>query len=253
MSGDAYALIHCSLARGAIWRPFIEAIRLDAEPIVIELQGHGKAPDWDPKCEISEQTLERALVALPPRAIPVIGHSYGALIALRLALEHPERVSALVMAEPVHFAAARGTPEFGKLMEHFAPYAEGSDDAEGAARRFIEIWGDGQSWEAIPPDRRRYFVERIHLITAAWSVQGEDAPGLLAPGRLEKIRVPVTLVEGGATDPVVRRINDLYETRIPDTERHVIPGAGHMAPITHAGIVAPLVRPRLAFVREPTL
>ena len=38
--------------------------------------------------------------------IDVIGHSFGATVALRLAVEQPEKVRSLTLIEPVFFAVA---------------------------------------------------------------------------------------------------------------------------------------------------
>jgi lipase len=54
---------------------------------------------------------EHALGLLPEGPVHLIGHSFGATVALRLAIEAPERVASLTLIEPVLFAAAPDGPE----------------------------------------------------------------------------------------------------------------------------------------------
>ncbi|MEM9971070.1 MAG: alpha/beta hydrolase, partial [Pseudomonadota bacterium] len=103
------ALIHCALSHGGQWRDFLSALNMDdVEPILVELPGHGKAEDWDRSRDFSDQALEILLDELPREAVPVIGHSFGAVVALRAAVERPGRVSSLVVIEPPFYAALEG-------------------------------------------------------------------------------------------------------------------------------------------------
>lgn len=241
--------IHSGLADASAWNGLIEALAMDVEPVLIELPGHGTADDWDKSRDFSDQAVEIALDALPPEPVPVIGHSLGAVIALRLAIEKFYRVSSLVMIEPVLFAAVKGTDVWDKAVRDTAPFArklqEGSDAM--AARAFVSLWGNGAPWEEISEARRRYMVDRIGLIEAANALLWQDQPGLLRERRLEEIEVPVTLVEGSKTHPVVPVIIDALGRRILDAEGITVPGAGHMVPMTHPEIVAEAIRGRLVW------
>ena len=100
------ALIHCMLGRASNWRPFLNALGGSPSPLLIELPGHGLAAKWDETRDFSDQAIEMALDEMPSDPVPLVGHSYGAALALRMAVERPDRVSSLVLVEPVFFAAA---------------------------------------------------------------------------------------------------------------------------------------------------
>jgi len=216
------------------------------------LPGHGTAADWDQSRDFSDQAIEIALEALPPEPVPLIGHSLGAVIALRLAVEKFYRVSSLIMIEPVFFAAVKGTDVGDKAVRDTAPFVRKLQDGSAAlaAREFVKLWGDGTPWDDIPEARRRYMVDRIALVAAADPLLWEDNPELLRTGRLEEIDVPVTLVEGRKSHPVVPAIVDALGRRISDAEGITVPGAGHMVPVTHASVVAKAIRERIIWGPE---
>jgi len=247
--GQRLALIHCALAHGDVWRPFLDALNLDVDPILIELPGHGDAEEWDRDRDYSDQALEIALDALPSEPVPLIGHSFGAVLALRLAVERPTRVSSLVLIEPVFYAAVAGTYLFDKLRRDMAPFAEKARDGSHAmaTKAFVKNWGSGEAWEDIPEIQKRYLVDRIEHVLAGEELLWEDPPGLLREGRIEALDMPVTLVEGEASDPIITKIVDALGARMPDAEGITVPKAGHMVPITHPVPVAEAVRERLVW------
>lgn len=210
-----------------------------------DLPMHGKSCDWDGQTDIHDLATEMAL-SLLEAPMDLIGHSFGATVALRIAIERPELVRSLTMIEPVYFAAAAqddpaSMAEYNDQNAAFeTAMAEG--DRELAARLFNRVWGDGTKWDAIPASTRAYMVDRIHFIPASTPFLGEDRGGLLAPGMFDRATMPALLVEGSASPKAAHAINDSLMRRLPDARRVTVEGAGHMVPITHPGDVAEAVR-----------
>lgn len=236
--------LHCSLAHAGEWSGLGAALGELLTITACDLPGHGKAADWVPGTDIAAAAEAVALAALSPGRVDLIGHSFGAVVALRLALAHPARVRRLILIEPTLFAAAAGTAAAADLVvrQGASEAAWAAGDAERAAELFIRIWGTGEAWEQLPEAQRRYVVQRIGLIFAARPVLDEDSGRLLAPGRLEGFRQPVLLLEGGASPPVIAAIASALAARLPMAERQVVPGAGHMLPVTHNAEVAAAIR-----------
>ena len=241
------ALIHGGLMHGRVWEPFLKALNLDVDPILIELPGHGDAEEWDRTRNITDQAIEIATAAMPRHAVPLIGHSYGAAVALRLAVERPGRVSSLVLIEPVFYAAVRGGYRYDKLLRDMTPIMKKAEAGQSytAARQFMEMWGDGQGWDSLPQRVKTYAVDRIGHIMAGEPFLWEDPSGVLKPERIEELDIPVTLVEGAQSHPIVTEIVDALGRRMQDAEGITIPGANHMVPLTHPMPVAEAVRDRL--------
>lgn len=248
------ALIHCGLGRAANWRPFLNVLDRPVSPLLIELPGHGLAEAHDPSRDYVDQAVELALDEMPSEAVPLMGHSLGAAIALRIAVERPYRVSSLVLVEPVFFAAVKGRWAYEKMERDMASFSKKMNSGEHAtgAKEFHALWGDGTPWNEVSSEQKAYMVDRVPLIPEANTLLLEDRRDILGPDRLEELDMPVTFVDGGDTHPVVPEIISAIGDRIPDAEWVTVPAAGHMLPITHPERLLEAVGERL-FVDPPKL
>lgn len=238
-------LIHCSLAHSGAWagvaKELSDALYLQA----FDLPGHGRSGEWDPAIDIVDQTISMALRLVEGKEIDLIGHSFGAVVCLRMALERPDLVRSLVLFEPVFFAAAKADG-----FDTDAPFANFSDaitanQPHEAARHFIKLWGAGERWEDIPEPQREALAARIHLIVAAEPALHKDNGGILDTGKLEALNVPVLFMQGTNSPPVVTAINKALAARLSNASAVSIPSAGHMGPVTHSQDVAREIRTHL--------
>jgi pimeloyl-ACP methyl ester carboxylesterase len=243
------AFIHCGLGKAGNWRGLINALGSGLTVHNIELPGHGLAEDWDRSRDYTEQALEIALSEMPSDAVPLIGHSYGAALALRLAVERPYRVSSLVLIEPVLFAAAKGRWGYDKAMRDLEPFEKKMKAAQfaTAAKEFFALWGGGTAWSDLSADQKAYIMDRIETIPAGNSLLKDDRSGILQPGRIEALEIPVTFVDGGESHPVIADIISELGDRMKDAEWLTVPDAGHMVPVTHPELVAKGIRDRLVW------
>ncbi|MEM9427487.1 MAG: alpha/beta hydrolase [Pseudomonadota bacterium] len=248
------ALIHCMLGRAANWRPFLNALERPVSPLLIELPGHGLAEAYDTTRDYADQAVELALDEMPSDPVPLIGHSFGAVLALRIAVERPYRVSSLVLVEPPFFAAVKGHWPYERVERDLASFTKKMAAAEHAtaAKEFHKVWGDGTPWNDLSPDDRAYMVDRVPLVPAGNSLLYDDRRGLLGPERLEELDMPVTFVDGGDTHAAIPEIISAIGDRIPDAEWVTVPEAGHMLPLTHPNRLVEAIGDRL-FVEPPQL
>jgi lipase len=243
--------LHCSLAHAGAWSGL--ALHLSGVTLTATDQpGHGRAAPWQPGTDLHGLATRQSIAMAEHLGAPLdlIGHSFGGTVALRLMLERPDLVRSLTLIEPVIFAAARaaGDPAFAPFLaghRAFADLIRAGRRVEAAAG-FHAAWGAGQALADLPERARRYMVDRIHLIEAQNPVLVDDAAGLLRAYGLESIGVPVLLVEGAASPPVIAAIQGELARRLPQVTRLSVPGAGHMVPITHPEPVAAAVMALLA-------
>ena len=247
MAKSPLALIHCGLGRAGNWRPFLDALGGEISPLLIELPGHGLADDYDESRDYFDQAIEIALDDMPSTPVPLIGHSAGAALALRIAVERPYRVSSLVLIEPIILAAVKGRWAYDKIerdLSNFAKKVEAGEHAT-AVKEFHKIWGDGREWSEVPVEVRSYMTSRIGLVPAMSPLLWEDRPGVLREGGLEGLDIPVTFIDGENTHPAIAEIISTIGDRLADAEWVSIKGAGHMVPLTHPEQVAKAVKGRL--------
>lgn len=241
---DRAVLLHCALAHSGIWKPVTARLSDRLTMIAPDMPGHGRSADWDRRADLHDQVTAIALDCIGVGG-HVIGHSFGATVALRLALEAPEKVHSLTLIEPVLFAAARHSDEavFLDYLARSRPFGEAlqSEDWATAAADFIRIWGDGRPWAELSEKEQRLFAAQMPFIQDTEPCLVEDAIGLLSEGRLEGIACPTCLIRGERTEPVIRAIHATLAGRIPNAVDHQIDGAGHMLPVTHPDAVAHLI------------
>ena len=236
--------IHCSLGHSGAWRGVGEALGNLATLQAFDLPGHGKFAEWDGQGDLHDAATKMALSVLDrigPDPIDIIGHSFGATVALRLAIRHPERVRRFVMFEPVFFAAAMADdPDYATAyVRETADFESALDagDLDTAARVFNAAWGDETPWEAIPEATRTYMTSRIRFIRQSAPFIIGDNAGLLAPQQFERAQMPAMLLRG-ANSPWTEAINDAIARRLPNATQITLPDMGHMGPITHPKDVA---------------
>lgn len=233
--GAPVVMVHCMLARHETLLPLAGAI--GAQATLFDLPGHGRSTDWD-GAPYQAQAVAMA-AACCDGATHLIGHSFGATVALRLAVERPELVNRLTLIEPVYFAAARGTPEYAGHVSSFAPFVTAMDRGQQAEATavFNGLWG-AQPWDKIPSRTKSYLVDRIALVAAS-GAEIEDDPAGITSAPLD---IPVTLIRGADSPPVIGAIHAGLLHNLSRASDHVVAGAGHMVPLTHVDQVAAIIR-----------
>lgn len=239
--------IHCTIAHSGAWRGLSRALDDVARFTAFDMLSHGRSSDWDRQGDYQDRNVAAAETLLRP-GMDLVGHSFGATVALRLAVAHPEMVRSLTLFEPVFFAVAQqDAPHLVAAHDRAAaPVFEAlaQDDAALAARLFNRMWStdDSPRWPALTEPTRAAMIRAIPVIPACSPALYDDLAGLLAPGVLDRVTMPALLVRGSLTHPVIGAINDGLARRLPDTRNVVIEGAGHMVPISHPEEVAAHMR-----------
>jgi pimeloyl-ACP methyl ester carboxylesterase len=232
-------LLHSSASSARQWQAAIEALRPRFEPHTVEFHGHGAQAAW---CGDAPMRLahEAALVeSLLDRvgSAHLVGHSYGAAVALKVASRRPDQVRSVVAYEPVLFALLRDDPVSQRALQPVVGVAQAmrlrlaDGQALAAAQHFIELWSGPGAWAALSAERQQAFATRMPAVLRHFDALFGDP---LASADLARLRMPLLLLSGARTVPATSRIAQLLGRAQPLAQRAVLDAMGHMGPITHA-------------------
>jgi pimeloyl-ACP methyl ester carboxylesterase len=234
------------IAKRRMWAGLAAALADRYRVLTLDLHGRGGTPPWrgDRRLTLAEQVrLVHALTAGSSERIGIVGHSLGAAVALRAAVELDERVAALVVFEPTAFSllARAGRHESWDAVRAERDRLRGALEAgeiERAAEGSSDFWLGPRSWERLTAEQRAPIEDGLEHRLAEWDAVTD--PGLTLAD-LATAPAPTLLGVDPQTLRPVREVAEILAEARPDWERVELPGAGHWAPLTRPDVVHPLV------------
>ena len=256
-------MLHSSSGRSAQWGALLSSLASDAvNCIAPDLHGHGRSPAWpEPARDTLALDADAAWrsVAWSSRDVHLVAHSYGAAVALQMALMQPGRVASLTLYEPVPFGLlqahgkdAAALVEIEIIAERVGAWLDAGRTLE-AARLFTDYWAGSGAFALLQAPQRARIAERMPTVrrhfNALFAVQW-SAP------QLRRLTMPVMLLRGTTTREPARALASRLATLLPTAHSVTLPGAGHLGPISHATMATPMLawhlRSCLRGVQVPT-
>src|SRR5579871_6538076 len=106
-TGPGVVCIHSNASSSGQWRGLMDLLAPKFHVFAPDSYGSGKSPDWPSDRVIrllDEVALIEPVLARAGSPMALVGHSYGAAVALIAALANPARVRAMALYEPTLFA-----------------------------------------------------------------------------------------------------------------------------------------------------
>lgn len=181
-----------------------------------DLRGFGGSPIGDaPYSNVDDlvELLDQAGFAAPA----VIAASFGGKVAIDLALAHPERVSALVLAAPA--LADHDWSEQAEAFDAAEEEALERGDLDAAVELNVRTWRLDDA--ALPMLRRA-----LELQLAAQAEEIEPPPA-----RLSELLAPALVLVGDRDLPDFPAIARRIAAEAPDARAEEVPGAAHLLTI----------------------
>ncbi|HEU4632302.1 MAG TPA: 2-succinyl-6-hydroxy-2,4-cyclohexadiene-1-carboxylate synthase [Gemmatimonadaceae bacterium] len=244
----AVLLLHGFTGSSATWAPLQAELADTLDLIAVDLLGHGRSDaPADPARYAAGRCaddLAGLLDALGLTTAAVVGYSMGGRMALRLALDWPERVRALLL-ESASPGIADAAERAARLAADAALAAEIERDGVPA---FVDRWERLPLWAsqaALPAEVRAALrAQRLRNDARglADSLRGAGAgaePPVLS--RLGALRMPALLVAGALDARYVAHARAMAE-RMPAARVEVVPDAGHAVHLEQPATFTALVR-----------
>jgi pimeloyl-ACP methyl ester carboxylesterase len=257
-SGEPVLLIHGTLCDHRIWEAQRENIATTYRYLALDLRYHGTSPWPDLGQSYSTTDHENQVIefirALDAGRVHLVGQSYGAYIAVRVALRAPTILRSLVLQEPSIESLLTGPGAdavLAKRKRDFAPAiaAGKKDQFDLAARLVVEALmnkGPG-SWSSIPASLQEMFVDNTRTLPLFF-LSGSAAE--VTCNDLGAITLPTLIINGAQTLRFFSAVGERVAACIPGSRREVIDHASHAVETEHAKVYGDLL---LAFLRQVPL
>lgn len=249
--GDSVVLVHGSASDYRTWAKQVPVFSREFRVVSYSRRYHWPNAPIQPDDEYTMPSqvgdlvgLLRSLEAAPAH---LVGHSYGAFLALLVAIRQPALVKTLVMIEPpaiTLFVSSQPKPlellhllvssprtaveiiKFGAGGVAPATKAFQTGKDEQGIRTFGDaVFGKG-GYDQLSADRKAQVRDNVTNVKA--EILG---PGFvpLDPASVAAVEQPAMIVDGAQSVKLFRRVNDRLEELLPSASRTEIPDAGHMA------------------------
>ncbi|HKA43978.1 MAG TPA: alpha/beta fold hydrolase, partial [Burkholderiales bacterium] len=106
-SGPGIVCLHANASSSSQWRTLMERLAPKFHVLAADSYGHGRSPAWPADRRVAlrdEVALLEPVFARAGEPVILVGHSYGAAVALIAAIDRPQRVRALALYEPTLFS-----------------------------------------------------------------------------------------------------------------------------------------------------
>lgn len=207
--------------------------------VAIDRPGFGRSErprdrEWTPEAQaaIISGAIDRLGLVRPI----VLGHSFGAMVAMSLALDHASRISGLVLESGYYFPTLRADamlfsppaiPVVGEVIRYtYGPYL-GRAIAKPMIRRMFA---------PLPVPRRFKREFPLPLTVRPWQIRAvaEDSAAMVPAAarlsaRIGQLHLPIAIL-AGEEDRIVspkRQAQRLHDM-LPGSRLILLPGAGHM-------------------------
>jgi pimeloyl-ACP methyl ester carboxylesterase len=228
-TGAPVLLVHGVGLSHAIWNHLFPALSAQFRVLAPDLRGHGRT-SGPAGSHYTLRELEGDLLKLLDDkgidAAYVVGLSGGALLALRLTLDHPERVRGLVM---ISGSAYTDTHTRSVVERWTETYRKEGPDAFGLRLLKDLYYPDWIEEHLDFADQVRESVKHqdfgpAEKWSAAMSKFDEKA-------RIPTIRVPTLIVQAMDDQVVDASHGRILRQSIPGAQIRILPNTGHMIPL----------------------
>lgn len=250
-TGPAIVLVHGVGLRAEAWLYQIEALCQNNTVYAIDMPGHGESDLLADDNIGNSAGLSEYVAAIAQwieseinTAVIIMGHSMGSMIALRLAVNYPQLCSGIVALNSVYKRSEQarlavqlraknmlGNPVLDRVNMPVSRWF--GEKPKGQMKQLAELCA---SWLSAAPAMG--YAKAYEIFSR------NDGP---SKNELLYMKIPVAFITGDMDSNSSSEMSQQMALLAPNGRVHVIKGAGHMAPLTHADEINKLL---LSFVSQ---
>lgn len=217
-------LLHSLLADAGSWTPLAHRLSGAARLIVPDLPGFGDTPPVPGGLEAIAAHVAALLQAQHPGSAPaVVGNGFGGFVALRLALDHPQLVSRLVLLGSGARFSDAGRAAFATMRSRAAEGGLAAIADIAMARLFQADFAARHP--ALLQDRRAAFL-RTDPTMVAQACAALEALDLT--GEAARIACPTLILAGAEDQATPPAMAEDLARLLPDARCEVLDGLAHV-------------------------
>jgi pimeloyl-ACP methyl ester carboxylesterase len=240
-AGDAVVFVHGALLDHHDWDVVAAQTAQSFQVLSYDRRGHSQSLG-NGSLDDDVADLAALIEYLQLAPVHLVGNSLGGCIALRLAVARPELLRSVSVHEPPLLALLADDPKTRPAVEQVQHRVRTVLDdlttgqTDRGARRFVEeiAFGDG-AWERLPSR-----VQKTIIANTATFIEENTDPGIYGIDlhALSHVAIPVMITQGTQSPPFLASVLDQVQAVLPQVERRVLQGVGHVPQLTEPDLYA---------------
>ncbi len=226
--GEPLLMLHAGVADRHMWDRQWDWLSQTMRVIRWDWRGYGETPQVSGPFSYSEDVIS-VMDNLQLGRAALMACSFSGAVAIKVAVEHPERISRLVLSgSGIPGYEFSNPPQVEQLFAQ-VDAAFNNGDIEQELDLLEKLWLVGPDRQADDVDGAYLQEARILLrrTMGADNVEAEDF-NWSAKGRLGEINVPVLVVVGDADVPDTVKSCSFLAQALPNARLEIIKGAAHL-------------------------
>jgi pimeloyl-ACP methyl ester carboxylesterase len=242
--GPVVVLTHDGLLHRETWNGQFAAFAETHRVVRWDRRGYGRS-EAPSAPFVNSRDLAAVVSSLGVGRVSLVGCSMGSLVTLEFALEHPEKVSSLILVGPI-------VSGFG-FSDHFRSRGDrGMPSRDAPMDQRIEYWTTIDPWATAPENVSARQAMKALMTANPHNLEGaagfSRSPGFSALGRLSEIQAPTLIVVGESDMADVHAHSGVIQEGIEGSRRVVLTHSGHLPHFEVPDAFNPLVLEFLASV-----
>ena len=252
-SGPTIVLIHGSWVDHNNWGELVPYLEDSFLVLSYDRRGHSQSerPTKQGRMEDDIIDLVELLAYLDLAPAHLLGNSYGAMIALRTAVEYPDLCLSVSAHEPpfLHLNKAAMSNDFVSKMEQLQREVVEklmAGEMETSISRFVNAVVHPNAWDEMPEDFQQFLVSQVPTFI---DDVNDPNPWTVDLEKLAKFPKPILLTQGENSANFYEVILNEIQGAVPQAKRMVIHGADHGPQNSHPQEYAEILK---SFISQKT-